>query len=101
MIHELEERHQVDIGETYKNRDLTRNFVHNIAESQRQEFKQTLQSCHFFSVLMNGSTDKGSIENEPSVREMQTCTRYHCVIEPKKADANGLVEYSYGVNGNC
>ena len=26
------------------------------------------------------------------VHEMQTCTRYHCVIEPKKADASGLVE---------
>ena len=101
-IHELEERHEVDIGETYKNRDSTRNFVHYIAESQRQAFKQTLQSCHFFSVLMDGSTDKGHIENElfvilycqadDRVQEMQTCTRYHCVIEPKKADASGLVE---------
>ena len=34
-IHELEERHGVDLGATYKNRDSARNFVHYIAESQR------------------------------------------------------------------
>ena len=35
-IHELEERHGVDLGATYKNGDSARNFVHYIAESQRQ-----------------------------------------------------------------
>ena len=37
-IHELEERHGVELGLTYKNRDSARNFVRYIAESQRQEF---------------------------------------------------------------
>lgn len=34
-LHELEERHGVVLGPTYKNRDSARNFVHYIAESQR------------------------------------------------------------------
>ena len=63
-IHELEERHGVDLGITYKNRDSARNFVHYIAESQRQQFQVSLASCHFYSVLMDGSTDKGRVENE-------------------------------------
>ena len=32
-IHELEERHGVDLGAAYKNRDSARNFIHYIAES--------------------------------------------------------------------
>ena len=38
-IHELEEKHAVDLGIAYKNRDSPRNFVHYIAESQRQAFQ--------------------------------------------------------------
>lgn len=34
-IHELEERHGVVLGSTYKNRDSASNFVHYIAESQK------------------------------------------------------------------
>ena len=58
-IHELEERHGVDLGPTYKNRDSARNFVHYIAESQRRQLHVSLASCHFCSVLMDGSADKG------------------------------------------
>ena len=46
-IHELEERHGVDLGLTYKNRDSARNFVHYIAESQKRESHLSLSSCHF------------------------------------------------------
>ena len=63
-IHELEERHGIDLGATYKNRDSARNFVHYIAESQRQQLLTSLSSCHFYSILMDGSVDKGRVENE-------------------------------------
>ena len=63
-IHELEERHGVDLGATYKNRDSSRNFVHYIAENQRRQLHVSLAACHFYSVLMDGSTDKGRVENE-------------------------------------
>ena len=51
---------------------------------------------------MDGSTDKGRIENELFVvlyckedgdrQEMKTFSRYLCIQEPSKADADGLVE---------
>ena len=101
-IHELEERHGLDLGVTYKNRDSARNFVHYIAESQRWQMRASLASCHFFSVLMDGSTDKGRVENElfvivfckrdDTLQEIRTCARCFCVLEPTKADAHGLVE---------
>lgn len=101
-IHALEERYDVDLDITYKNRDSVRNFIHYIAESQRQQFHASLASCHFHSVLMDSSTDKGRIENElfvilfskrdDALQEVKTCARYFCVLEPAKADANGLIE---------
>ena len=51
---------------------------------------------------MDGSTDKGRVENElfvilfckrdVAVQELRTCARYFCVLEPTKADADGLVQ---------
>ncbi len=102
-IHELEEKHGVDLGITYKNRDSAQKFVHYIADCQRKDHQHTLKSfSHFYSILMDGSTDKGLVENELFVilycrkdddaQEIKTCARYLCVQEPKKADADGLIE---------
>ena len=57
-IHDLEERHGVDLGLAYKNRDSAASFVHFIAESQRQHFYDTLRTsgCHFYS--MGGGTEQ-------------------------------------------
>ena len=51
---------------------------------------------------MDGSADKGRVENELFVilfckrddtqQQIKTCARYFCVLEPTKADADGLVE---------
>ena len=54
----------MDLGVTYKDRDSAHNFVHYIAESQRRQFHVSLASCHFYSILMDSSTDKGRVENE-------------------------------------
>ena len=61
-IHELEERRGIDLATSYKNRASGRNFVHYIAESQRQQFAGFPSISHFYSVLMDGSTDKGRVE---------------------------------------
>ncbi len=63
-IHELEEMHRVDLGQTYRNCDSASSFVHYITESQRQDFHRQLSSCRFYSMLMDGSVDKGRVENE-------------------------------------
>lgn len=102
VIRELEEKHGVNLGTTYTNRDAPRNFIRYIAEAQRQEFHLSLSSQHFYSILMDGSTDKGRVENElfvilhckkdEEMQEMKTCARYLCVQEPLKADADGLID---------
>ena len=78
-IHEMEERHGVDLGSTYKNRDSARNFVHYI---QRRQLLGNLALCHFYSVLMDGSTDKGRVENELFVilfcRQGDICQVFLC-----------------------
>ena len=101
-IHELEERHGIDFGTTYKNRDSARNFVHYIAESQRQQLLASLSSCHFYSILMDGSVDKGRVENElfvilfckkdENLQEVRICAGYFCILEPTRSDADGLVQ---------
>lgn len=102
-IHELEERHGVDLGFTYCNHDSAHSFVHYIAESQRNDFYEYVQkSCRFYSILMDKSTDQGRIENElfvllycykdDSSQEMKTCSRHFSVIQPKKADADGFID---------
>ena len=57
---------------------------------------------HFYSILMDSSTDKEQVENELFVilycekddvlLELKTTARYYCVLEPRKTDADGLVE---------
>jgi len=101
-IHNLEERHGVDLGYNYQNRDSASNFVHYIAESQRKSIYARLSdSTNFYSILMDSSTDQGCVEEEIFVilyceindeaMECKTTERYYCVMEPQKMDAGGLV----------
>ena len=100
-IYKLEQRHGVDLGQAYQGRESAQVFAHYIAQSQRREFHRNLTS-QFYSVLMDGSTDKGRIENElfaivycdkkNVLKEVRTCSRYIEVLEPHKADAAGLVQ---------
>ena len=76
--------------------------MHDIAESQQKLLYAKLESCHFYSVLMDNSTDKEHVENELFVilfcekddvlLELKTTARYYCVLEARKCDAHGLVE---------
>ena len=100
-LHELEVRHGVDFGESYKTKHSAKIFTHYIAESQRQGF-HSLSTAHFFSFLMDGSTDAGNVEDELIVilyckkdddkEEIKSCVRYFAVKVPKKANAGGLIE---------
>ena len=63
-IHELEIRDGVDLGLSYATKDSTKSFTHYVAESQRSGFKKLLSNLHFYSFLMNGTTDAGNIEDE-------------------------------------
>ena len=38
--------------------------MHYSAESRRRELKQTLANARFFSLLLEGSTDVGNVDDE-------------------------------------
>ena len=63
-ICELEARHGVSVGTSHVNETAGKEFIHYIAKARREELKQRLFNAKFFSVLLDGSTDKGNIDNE-------------------------------------
>ena len=99
---ELEDRHNVDLGPAYRTPDSTKSFTAFIAVCQRNDFLGKLKKCsHFFSILMDGTTDLGNKEEEivamvycyknEVAQEITSCTRYWSVHSPEKCDANGLL----------
>ena len=99
---ELEQRHEVDIGRAYNTADSARLFTSFIAKSQRQGFLNSLHGEGFFSLLMDGSTDAGNVEDELIVlvhchmddteQEMITTSRFLSLHNPQNATASGLLE---------
>ena len=92
----------MDLGQAYKTKDSAKVFSHFIAEGQRQELLGSLSTSRFYSFLMDGSTDKGNVEDElvvirystkdPVAEVVGTHARFFSLHEPKKADADGLIE---------
>ena len=100
---ELEKRHGVDLGHAYTTADSAKLFTGFIAKSQRQSFFSTLYSeTHFFSLLMDGTTDCGNHEDElmvlvycfknDAVEEITSRTRYLPLHSPQHADDSGLFD---------
>ena len=94
--------HGVDLGQAYKTCESAHKFVHYVAESQRQAMLSGCLSVkHFFSCLMDGSTDKGKVEidlfvilychKDSNTEEVKTTVKFLSVVEPMKADADGLI----------
>ena len=102
VLYDLESRHDVDLGGAYKNDVSTKPFTHYIAQSQRDRFLRSLSNLHYFSFLMDGTTDSGKVEDElfvvlyckqdDVVKEIRTCARYLSVVTPNRADTDGLVD---------
>ena len=100
-IHELESHDGVDLRQSYTTKDSAKSFTHYIAEVQRSAFIQRLSSTHFFSFLMDGTTDVGNVEEEliiimsfckdHTAREVRSFARYFNVDVPKNASADGLI----------
>ena len=101
-LHDLEERHGVDLGFAYKTDVSAQTFTHYIAEAQRQSFLDKLSTSNFYSFLMDGSTDAGNVEDElvlvqyctqdDTAQEMRSCVRYLSLEVPSKADADELIK---------
>ena len=102
-LYELECRHGVDLGQAYKTDTSAKSFTHYIAESQRQKLLSFMRSeLHFFSFLIDGTTDAGNVEDEMIVlqfcckddgaKEVRSCARYFSIFNPDKGDTDGLVD---------
>ena len=101
VIHELESRHGVDLGQSYATKDSAKSFTHCIAESQRRAFVERLLNKQFYSFLMDGTTDASKVEDElvviMSFRKDDTAgvvgsyARYFSIQVPTRADADGLI----------
>ena len=101
-LHQLEERHGVDLGFAYKTDVSAQTFTHYIAESQRQSFLENFSTLNFYSFLMDGFTDAGNVEDElvlvqyctqdAAAQEMRSCVRYLSLEVPTKSDADGLIK---------
>ena len=102
ILLELESHHGVEFGSTYKNRQSAQIFTHFIAESQRETCITSLSKVSFISLLMDGTTDAGNIEDELIVllhfvkddakEIVGTVTRFFAVEVPTKADSDGLIK---------
>ena len=96
-ICELEARHGLSVGTSYRNENAGKEFIHYIAE---MELKQRLGSAKFFSLLIDGSTDKGNIDNEAILvvwcehdgldEKVHTRMEYFTVVQPQSVTAQGL-----------
>lgn len=101
-ICKLEARHGVDIGTSYVNENAGKNFCKYIAEARMVDLCKTVTNVKFFSVLMDGSTDLGKIEDELFL--VQWCDIYgtdekihsrmdfFTVSRPESGDAKGMFE---------
>ena len=95
-------RHGVNLGSPYKMETEAMTFTHYIAESEKQKLLDTMQSVKFISLLMDGSTNVGYVNNElllvvwfdkEGVRE-QVCTHssYLSIKRPSSVSAQGLFQ---------
>ena len=58
-LYDLESLHEVDLGVAYKNDISAKSFTHYIAQGQRDHFVRSLSKSHYFSFLMDRTTDLG------------------------------------------
>ena len=99
----LETRHGVDIGISYVNKNPGKIFCKYIAEARSIDLHKTVTDAKFFSILMDGSTDMGKIDDELFLVQWcdinATDEKNHCrmdyftVARPESSDAKGLFQY--------
>ena len=61
-LHELEERHGLDLGFVYNTIISAHTFTHYIAESQGQSFLKSFSSSNLNTFLMDGSSDEAGAQ---------------------------------------
>ncbi len=107
-ICELEARHGVNLGSSYLHENAGKEFVHYIAESNRQDLLSSISNAKFFSLLMDGSTDQRNTDNELLLvlwcdtngadEKIHTRMSFLSVHKPQHVTAEGLLQsLQYGL----
>lgn len=61
---DLQEKNGVDIGRNYRTDKKCREFVDAIAKTTRDDIKHDIENARFFTVMADGTTDSGVLEQE-------------------------------------
>ena len=101
-ILDLEERHNVAIGNAYRNSNQCGTFVDYIADEMAEDTRCNLDEVNFFSTLFDGATDASIIEKETLFTqyldvkskpdEVEVITEFLGLEAVPTADAEGIVK---------
>ena len=90
------------MGQSYINQNAGKTFCHFIAQSRREELIKSLSVAKFFSLLTDGSTGSGNMDDEMflvlwcdinSNDEMvHTNMSFFAVSRPRQVNAQGLFD---------
>jgi hypothetical protein len=82
------------VGNTYTTDKYCRNFVNAIASVEKNRIKETVENVSFLSILCDGSTDRGIIDNEivylRMVKNGRVEVKFIGCKQVSKADAKGV-----------
>lgn len=97
-VMEIQRKNKVDIGEQYMNLEGCKLFIRWILTKQmKQELVTEIKNSPFMSILSDGSTDTGVLEQEivyvryVDVKEMIPVTTFVNIVELKSADFEGVL----------
>ena len=92
---QLRKLNGLELGDNYLNRIACGRFVGYIADDLKMELKSDINNCRFVSILSNGSTDKGILEEEiiyaRYVKDGVPHTQLVSVEEPSSPNAVGTM----------
>jgi len=98
----LESKHGVSVGTNYTTETAGKEITHYIAKSVREKLCVCLSAAKFFSLMLDGSTDSGNIENEILLaiwfdqngpdEKVYTKTSYFNLYKPSSTSAEGIME---------
>ena len=92
----------MDIGTSYVNENAGKTFCKYIAEARSIDLHKTVTDAKFFSILMDGSTDVGKIDDElflvqwcdinATDEKIHSRMDYFTVARPENSDVKGLFQ---------
>ena len=94
VLCQLQKLNGLELGDNYCSRLAGTRFIESIADTIKVEFKNTINDSRFISLLSDGSTDKGIVEEEiiyvRLVKDGVPQTKFVSIEEPSSPNAEGI-----------